>query len=75
MAQESQAALKYNSCMDFHNTESLIILVIVILACSRRTMQARLGTRSLTFEQTTDIVIGLGIVVTFLMTFLFLSRH
>jgi len=53
----------------------LISLLVIILACSGRTVQARLGTRSLTFERTADIVIGLGIVATFLMTFLFLARH
>jgi hypothetical protein len=61
--------------MHFGTPEVMIISAIVILWLNGRSLRGRLGTRTLTFERTADIFIGLGIVAAFLATFLFLSRR
>ena len=55
--------------------ESLIIVGIALLIASGPTLHERLGLRSLTFERTSDIVFGAGIVLMFLAAILFLGQN
>jgi len=61
--------------MRFGIAELLIMLGIVLLLGFGPAVQERLGLRGLTFERNSDIVLGGGIVLTVLVTFLFLTRN
>ena len=55
-------------------TPELIIILVTGIFCVARSLRERLQIRTLTFERTADILIAVGIVTAWLVTFLFLSH-
>ena len=61
--------------MQFGIAEMLIMLGVVLLVGFGPALHERLGLRILKFERTSDIVLGVGIVLTFLVTFHILAQN